>query len=93
MLFDKQDDINNYISKEMGIDKRVIDSVIDNYWLSIRHYITNPLESKGGILLSGFCNMSINPYGVEGYIKRNNIDSEFYNKLLKQLKNEKGQTK
>jgi len=86
MKFDKQKDIHKYVSRELGLDADLIDSVISEYWKTIRNYITNPLECKEGIMLNTFGNIYIDHYKLKGFIERNNIKSEFYNKLLKQTK-------
>jgi hypothetical protein len=89
----EHDDVIYEIARELKLSEDLVNFVIKDYWKSVRFHLVNPYESKQGVLIKNFGKFYIDPYNVETYIKsgKSNTDLD-YNKLLKQLKDEK-QTK
>ena len=96
---EKQSSIISEVAKETGFSKEIIRQVTNNFWLAIKYYIKNPLESRMGIRLKYFGVFEIRKYFLLDYVGRiiftEKIDDEdkgyvipLY-KMLKRLINEK----
>lgn len=90
----KQEDIISTLQDEFGLEKKQVELIINNFWSEIRHYFTNPLESKGRIILPHVGTFNIFEHSVDNVI--NKIETkglakqlytlEFYNELKQTVK-------
>lgn len=88
IVFTKQEDIFYYVSKELNLPEGLIKKVIQDFWNTIRVYLTNPLLTKKGILLHGFGLFFIKPYTLERkieYFKDNEEKLTFHQNLLNNI--------
>lgn len=76
----KQKDINYLVSKELGIPESLVEEISDHFWLSLRDYLSNPEETKKGVLIHNFGRFHMSKHKLE-----RNKSTELYGKLLKQL--------
>lgn len=88
--YSKQEDVYYYAAKEAGIDKEFLKVIIKNFWGTVRKLLSNPLQTKKGILINTLGKFYIKPYTVEKKIETSEKNKyfkkvEFNNKLLKQL--------
>lgn len=85
------------------ISEEQYDLVIQDFYLGLRKYITNPQDTKGGILISGLFSLSLRKYKIEKMIdwlkdnnnkikRKNPTTQEFYEELLEQVKRYERQT-
>lgn len=91
-----QEEIFNTLRKEFKLDEKQTKLIIDSLWSGIRSYLTDPLNSKGRIILPKLGTFNISPYAVDKVIER--IESkdikrtrtirnlEFYEELAETLK-------
>lgn len=93
----KQEEIKDFIINKHGISEEQYNLIIRDFYSTLRYYITNPLETKGGIFITGIGSFGINYRKVMRVIVNlNNKDLkrklanqhsiEFFEKLIDQLK-------
>lgn len=95
----KQNEIEEVLMKEFNLDEKQVKLIIESFWYEIRKYFTNPLLSKGKILLPYIGSFFINQYAVEhiiqniktSNIKRKVRNLEFYEELKQVLKDNERQ--
>ena len=98
MKYSKQEDVYYNTAKELGVSKDLVKLVVDNFWKTIRGFLSSPLQTKKGILLSGFGSFFINPFTVNRKletVKKKEGSKEVINfnvELLKQLDEGKDNT-
>lgn len=82
------------IAKKHGLSEDHVKLILSKFWTAIRYYLTNPLESRQGILIPGLLTFRIKSIKVERYIE-NHSDKfngdDFYYKLRQQLKSHERQ--
>lgn len=85
------EDIIHLTAKECQVSDETVKNVHNNLWESIRYYITNPLESRRGIILNEFIKFEIPEERIQNYLdkQRDNLSEEkikFYERLKEQVK-------
>lgn len=50
--FNSQDDITHYTAQDTGLTYEQVKLIERNFWSSIRYFMSNPLLTKKGILIS-----------------------------------------
>lgn len=89
--YDRPNDVIRNTSKETGLSEDKIKFIINNFWKSVRSYLTSPLTCYKGILLNGFGKFYLNKKGVNNiadYYVRHKINSvklEYYSKLKEKV--------
>ncbi len=93
------------ISKERKLPPEQVKMVIDSLYDGLRYYLTNPLETKDGIILHNFLSFYIDEKKVNKYVERLKLKQfknpprseesqlEFYDDLLKVKKKYERQKK
>lgn len=98
-----QRSIDDLRSKYPHYSEEQIKLVLNSFYDGLRHYLTHPLETKGGIIINNFITIYIKPAKIEKYLERLEIgtkrkltpkaaDVEFYKQLLQQIKDNERQT-
>jgi len=91
MQYSKPEDIITLAAQEAKISKEHLEVIVKDFWQTIRMFLTNPLYSKKGILISEFGQFFINPKTVvkkRALLEKRNPESpqlEVHDKLIKQL--------
>lgn len=91
MQYSKPEDIITLAAQEAKISKEHLEVIVKDFWQTIRLFLTNPLNTKKGILISEFGQFYIKPVTVIKkrilLIKRNpeSPQVEIHDKLIKQL--------
>lgn len=82
-----QQDILHYTSSESGLSLEHSQILERNLWDSIRHYLSNPLSTKKGILLSGSIKFYPKPENLymAKTLSKNEVLKEIYEKWYKQI--------
>jgi len=96
-------EIQEQLAKEFNLPKSLIKLVIDNFWISFKNALTNPIDSKGKIILPFLGTFFIKLYSVEKVLEKakekkftknipNKTTIEFYEELQTVLKQNERQT-
>lgn len=96
----KQGEIEEVLMKEFNLSEKQVKLIIGSFWLEVRKYFTNPIISKGKILLPHIGSFFINQYAVKSAIKsiktsgvkRRIRTLEFYEELNQVLQSNERQT-
>jgi len=65
MKYKVQDDILTYTARECNITQDHLKIILSDFWSTIRQFLTNPLETKRGILINEFGLFYMKPYTVK----------------------------
>ena len=82
--FDSQNDILEYTSEETGYSVEEIKEFEKHFWESIRYFLSHPLETKKGILISKF--LKIFPKQESLYMAEKTAKVEFFKELFNEWK-------
>ena len=92
-------DLIEYTALDTKIRPEAVEAATKSMWKSLRHYLSNPLESRQGIILNRFLKFSITPskilsvldrkldYHEDHAISQEEID--FYIKLYNKITDDK----
>lgn len=99
-------DILKKLAEKYNLPEEQIKLVVTSFYNGFRHYLTNPLESKDGILIHNFLSFYIDKKKIKNFIERLKLKDadykptaeqnkiEFYEELLKnKVKYERQKTK
>lgn len=97
-----QEEIIQELSKKFNLDEKQVKLIIDTFWASLRRQLTNPLSSRGKILLPHLGSFVLSSHAVNEAIRKitnKEIKStrtirslDFYQELAKVLKDNERQT-
>lgn len=79
-----QNSIIYEVAKELGISKELVKNVINNFWLAVKYYMTNPLESRLGIRIKYFGVFEISKYRLLGYLTDRKYGKYFTYKMWRE---------
>lgn len=85
-----ENEIRYLTAKECGVDIQVVNEVVNNFYKSLRFFISNPLISAKGILIHKNFKLEIKKFRLKKHIEKldkSNDKYEFYTSLLDKLEN------
>jgi len=88
-----QDDVYFKTAREVGRSEEMVRFVVKNFWNTLKDMMMNPLDTKKGILVTGFFKLFIPKSSIKRYIKNLKKNSasqkkiDFYYNLLNQMHN------
>ena len=86
------EDIIDKVAEETGYDIKLVAYVVNNFWKTLRWYLSNPLETKFGIIIEKFIKIEIPLMRVLTRVQTLNRQKRYYSRfnelvrLIKQLK-------
>jgi nucleoid DNA-binding protein len=61
----KQEEIFEVLEKEFNLEQKHVKLIVDSFWSGLRKYLTNPLESKGRIIIPHIGTFNISKVSVD----------------------------
>lgn len=83
MNINTQEDIIFYTARECNLTEAQVKLIEKNFWQTIRNYLTDPLNSINGILISGFFKIFIPTYKINQLVEKS--DKEIYKELWQKI--------